>query len=515
VAAIAQSVTAAGLDAKIVALPGLPSKGDVLDWLKQGHTGDELAALVTATKRYEPSAPSITVATHAEDILSEAGAAERLARRCGQDLRFDHHRNRWLIWHGHHWKADPDHAVVRLVLGFVREWQREGIELPNREKSKATIDFAFRLERRGTLDAILSLARAMKPIADIGVEWDRQQRLLGAPNGVVELETGTLRPGRREDRITMSTGIEYDPQARSARWEDALRAILPDPDMREFLQTAIGYSATGDTSQDVWFLGQGSGRNGKGTIFHPVRRALGDYAAELPASVFDARRESAPYDLAILPGKRFVVSSECGDTIKIHHDRIKQISGGDPMRAANKYEKSFEFQPVCKLWLSANRKPRVTDDSPAFWARVMLLPFTTSFLGREDRTLRPALEHDPEHQAAVLAWIVQGAVRYYDRGLEAPETVRGATAAYQEDCDPLSEFVADAIDIVPGSQVTFAELYEHYQRWGKRHGMPERELLGTRSFGERMGTRFEKDRDTRTGRTVYLGLARRPEGSEE
>jgi phage/plasmid-associated DNA primase len=83
--------------------------------------------------------------------------------------------------------------------------------------------------------------------------------------------------------------------------------------------------------------------------------------------------------------------------LKPNHDRVKQL------RAANKYERSFEFDPVCKLWLSSNRKPRVSDDSIAFWAQVRMISYPVSFVGRENRGLRPALERNPEHQVAVLA----------------------------------------------------------------------------------------------------------------
>ncbi|MFN2444487.1 MAG: hypothetical protein ABR606_02675 [Vicinamibacterales bacterium] len=63
---------------------------------------------------------------------------------------------------------------------------------------------------------------------------------------------------------------------------------------------------------------------------------------------------------------------------------------------------------------------------------MLLIPFTESFVGREDRELRPALVNEPNHQAAVLAWIVRGAIRYYAEGLEPPAIVRDATAAYRE-----------------------------------------------------------------------------------
>jgi putative DNA primase/helicase len=173
---------------------------------------------------------------------------------------------------------------------------------------------------------------------------DRDPAMLGVQNGVIHLPTGRLQPSRREDWITLLAGIPYDPDARSDRWEHALKTILPDEALRNFFQVAIGYAATGDTREDCWFLTSGSGRNGKGTLLLPIRRALGDYALELPGSIFNLRTERSPYELAYLPGRRFVTSSESGDTLHLHHDRIKQLTGGDSMSASNKYEEGVSIQ---------------------------------------------------------------------------------------------------------------------------------------------------------------------------
>src|SRR5262249_51166030 len=53
--AVARSCDAAGLKVKMVALPNLPLKGDVSDWIEAGHTRDELIALVKATAEYTPA----------------------------------------------------------------------------------------------------------------------------------------------------------------------------------------------------------------------------------------------------------------------------------------------------------------------------------------------------------------------------------------------------------------------------------------------------------------------------
>ena len=93
---------------------------------------------------------------------------------------------------------------------------------------------------------MLALARTMKPIADDGLNWDRDGWLLGTPNGVVDLRTGTGRAARPEDRITMSTAVGYDPAATCPRFEAFFADLFDgDAEVGEFVQRAIGYSLTG------------------------------------------------------------------------------------------------------------------------------------------------------------------------------------------------------------------------------------------------------------------------------
>jgi len=476
------------------------------------HEVQTIAASVSrypaGTSTESARVPKATVSV-GEDRLTEAGAAERFARLHGDDVRYDHRSGHWLLYEHHRWRRDADAAITRLALEFARRWQHDAVEIPDREKREAAFKAALRLERRDALSNMLALAHDLKPIADAGDGWDMDPHLLGVPNGVVDLRTGDLRNGRREDKISLAAGVAYDPEAPSPLWEDALRAILVESELIDFFQAGIGYSATGDTALDRWFLGFGSGRNGKGTLAHPIRAALGEYALELPASVFDSKTERAPYELARLPGRRLVTSSESGDTIRLNHDRIKQLSGGDPMSAANKYQRAFEFQPKCKLWLFCNKKPRVTDDTAAFWSRVLLLPFVISFAGREDHTLRPKLTQEPFHQAAILAWVVRGAVRYFAKqGLSRPpEAVIEATRQYREDQDVLGPFLDQACEFDAEAETGASDLYDHYLKWAERQHLTTKERMTSTMFGRIVGGRFKSRKDRVRGVRLYAGIA--------
>ncbi len=439
---------------------------------------------------------------------TDSGNAEFFAARNGHNLRYDFRRGRWLVWTGQRWQPDIDGAVDRLAIAAMRQRLLDASNKSDREARARAAKWALQSEARSRLEATTDLAKSKPPINDRGDNWDTPEDLLGVLNGTIDLRTGVLREARRDDRLTLTTGISYDPGAESELWDEALRTILLEESTIQFFQTAVGYSATGDMRRDCWFLNCGSGRNGKGTLLQPIRRSLGDYALELPGSVFDLRSERSPYELAALPGKRFITSSEAGDTLRLHHDRIKQLTGGDAMSAANKYERAFEFEPVCKLWLSCNKRPRVTDDTAAFWARVVLIPFTVSFLGREDRGLRPALVQEPRHQAAILAWIVRGAMRYYREGLTVPQEIRAATLEFERDNDPLADFLDEACECEVEAEIGATELFDHYKHWAEKHGMTERERLSSTMFGKKVTDRFTKTR--KSFGMVYKGLARRP-----
>ena len=62
-------------------------------------------------------------------------------------------------------------------------------------------------------------AQSEPPLADAGDRWDADPMQLGVANGVIDLRTGTLRPGSPDDRITRHSDVRFDPEAACPRWE--------------------------------------------------------------------------------------------------------------------------------------------------------------------------------------------------------------------------------------------------------------------------------------------------------
>jgi putative DNA primase/helicase len=437
--------------------------------------------------------------------LTDSGNAEYFAARYGEDVRYDHRRQRWLTWSGHRWQPDANASVRHRAKLAMRQRLQDASRLDDSDARAKLAKWALSSESRGRLDALLYLAQAEAPIADTGDGWDAQPMLLGVPNGVVDLRTGALRPGRREDRITRQAAVRFDPAALCVRWEQFLTEIFNgDPALIAYVQKVVGYSLSGDTSEQILILGHGSGANGKGTLYNTITFVLGDYGCTMPFTTIEINQRSAiPNDLAALDGPRMATASETQDGTRLNESRIKALTGCDPISARFLHGEFFTFRPQCKFWLAVNHKPIVRDDSYGFWRRIRLLPFTQTF------PVTPGLDATLKAEAAgVLAWAVRGCLLWQQDGLTPPAAVVDATQTYEQDSDIIGAFLEEATELDANAEVRAADLYAHYKSWADRHGLAERERFTATAFSRKIAERFARVR-TRTG-TVYQGLSRTP-----
>ena len=95
--------------------------------------------------------------------------------------------------------------------------------------------------------------------------------LLNCLNGTIDLRTGRLLPHTMEHFITKLAPVNYDPNANCDRWLEFLSRIMDgNEQLISFLQRAIGYALTGETSEQCLFIFHGSGANGKSTFLQAI-----------------------------------------------------------------------------------------------------------------------------------------------------------------------------------------------------------------------------------------------------
>ena len=475
-------------------------------WQLEAATAElsERTRLAHSARRLALKLPAAVNETLANLSLTDAGNAEAFALVCGDSVRFDHRRKRWLVWQAPRWVADEDGETERLAIAVARRRLAAAAEnIEDAEARKKAAAWSLQSEGQYRRRAMLQTASNLKPIADPGTDWDGDDWLLGCQNGLVDLRTAELRDGRPSDRVTMSTHLVYDPDASAERWQDFLREVFGDPALIDFIQRAVGYSLCGDMSEQVLFVCHGTGANGKSVFLSALRTAFGDFADNTAFSTFELfDNRSGSNDVAALAGKRLVTASETREAARLNEARVKSLTGGDPITARFLYGEFFTFQPKAKLWLGVNRLPRVSDDSYGFWRRIRLIPFTRVFdKSRADPRLIDTLRVEAD---GILAWAVRGCLAWQKRGLEPPELVTAATEEYQRDSDPLQNFLAEECLIAPDAHCTAASLFKAYAEFAERSG---EKPMKVNAFGRRLTERgFTKQRAGTSRNLTYFGI---------
>lgn len=418
--------------------------------------------------------------------LTEIGLAERLVSEHGADLRFCHKTNTWYVWSGRHWSDDDTAEVERRAKATVRTLYESAATETDPERRQAIARFAIKSDGDVTIRRVLNRAAAEEGIPVRMTDFDRDPWLLNVGNGVVNLRTGELRSHDRTLMLRGLTGVEYRPDTRSATFERFLEEVTGEKDKADFLQVAFGYSATGMTTEEKLFMPIGPGGTGKSSLLEAVKAALGSYAWTADFESFVHRPAGGVRnDIAELTGRRYVLSVEVDEGVRLAEGLVKHLTGGDTIRARHLYQAGFEFIPQFKLWLCANHAPRVRDDDSAMWRRIVRIPFENVIPeNRRDPGLKLRLKDPAECGAAILAWIVEGAIGWSEEGLTIPASIRAATEAYRADQDPLRDFLTDCCELDRDAWVTAAELRKAYEKHCDEAGV--RYPLGPKQMSDRL-----------------------------
>ena len=405
------------------------------------------------------------------DIAGDHLNARRFLEAHGSRVRRSPELARWYVWNGAWWDEDRLDRVPEMAAGTIdhlREWVAEA-DSPDEFKRRGAHYTAS--AKAGRRDALLSIAGTDSDVVVAVERLDSHPMLLACLNGTVDLRTGDLRPARPDDLLTRGVAINYDPHAISAEWGAFVDSTFGgDDDLIGFVQRLLGYCMTGVVHEHVLPVLYGQGANGKSTLIGIVQDLLGDHAMTAPEGlVIRHDHEPHPERIAVLRGRRLVVSNELEQQAVLAEQTIKMLTGGDTLSARELYGRRFNFTPQHKVLLVTNHRPKVKGTDHAIWRRIRLVPFETIIPPvQQDGNLRGRLVED--HGAAVLAWLVRGAAAWHSDGLGTAKAVEIATQVYREAQDIFGSFLDECTVGVPGTRTKVGQVWDAWRGWCEQSG---------------------------------------------
>lgn len=358
-------------------------------------------------------------------------------------------------WAGTHWQPVEDQEAERMA------WDWLVREAPHRATAKtacaavaaATIAVQRLPARSQALDQVtipcrnghLKLSDASNSI-DSGERWEQ-----------------TLETPARDAGMTYVLACDYVVNAQAQNFEKFVDQVLPDAEVRAFVQEFLGYTLLPDCRFQCAQFWLGGGANGKSSLAEIIA-ALHERVAAMDLDMLDG------FKLINLIGASLAHVDETPP--RINEQRLKMLISGGLVQVDRKFRDPISLRPTAKWIILGNQLPVLSDQSAGFWRRLAIIPFTASFTNATADPLIAKRIIDTE-LSGVLNWALDGLHRLLRRGRfpQMPAAVLSQIESGKRETNSvLSWFYEGEIETKESAQTPKDAVYTNYRDWCHNNG---------------------------------------------
>lgn len=456
--------------------------------------------------------------------LDDFGNIERFIHAYEHTLRYVPDIKSWFVFNGQRWRLDNVNIVNGLAHNLHKLIRDEAEQRATSQRERDEY-ISLSLKSRGHLK-MEQFTRALNKLPELSTTidmFDANIHLLNVLNGTLNLraplEDGTfeLRPFDAGDLITLQADVLYDPLATCPRWLRFIELIcLGDKETIRLFQQMCGYALTGSTAARKWFILYGLGANGKTTLETTLALILGGYAVRINTETLVAKpthhADQPRDDVVRLRGRRYAYGSEFAEGKQLDTPLIKDITGGDAITFRTLYARAITFTPQCKIWLGANHKPIIRDDTNSIWDRMVGIPMDYRFPENERRPLEIVIAEFMQEASGILNWALEGLKQLMINGWQFDLGSRQVAfiEQYRKDSDMFGAFISENLIVDPNDKQCFEGtdlIYQAYSIHAKDNN--EYPMTSTR-FTQKLKERYPwltQRNSTRYDRTLKRSLS--------
>ena len=507
------------------------SEGSLRYWSKEDNFDNYLAIEDENIDNLVKAACSLTEFDSAALIY----ACYRDNYRCS-DFKY----NIWYRWCGHVWR-ETDSGVdllMRLSKEVAKKFFNKSVEIHRQmsledltecanpvEKNKdcGKCDYCILESERQAYERVFKKLKTTAFKSNVMRECrelffdehfnkkiNANKELLAFNNGVLELDTMVFRPGKPEDYISFSTGIDFNPNIpyyEYAAWpkvEMFLKQVLSDSEVREYFMKHLASNLVGGNPAQKFHVLTGSGSNGKSMLTNLMNTCMGEYACTVPISLLTQKRKAsgqASPEMARLPGKRFVTMQEPDEAVSLNSGLMKEITSGEKTYVRDLFKSGGDTEILAKFHLACNQKPKINTTDGGTWRRLVVINFLSKFVVKPSAPNEYPLDESiqfavlsQEWAVAFMAYMVhilrenQGI-----RKLAPPAKVLEYISEYQNENDAIAKFISERIaSIEDGDEISPVDkimLRRTFKQWKDEN---EERSLSPMDLEKRLEQRFGK-----------------------
>ena len=265
-------------------------------------------------------------------------------------------------------------------------------------------------------------------------------------NGVLDLESGKLKGFGPEYKTDIVLDFPYEPERRSALWENVLMQTVPDKEMRETFHQFCGCFLADRKKYKIEYIlfVVGEGQNGKSIICKAVINMLGrDVASSYsPEQLF--KSSQMEYHLADVNGKIVNYCDEVSNKDFSGGD-FKQFVSGGAFTGRHPYSRRpTKVDKIPLMLCCANKIPPTTDDTEGYFRRFLIILAPNHVADKDKDPMLEMKLQEPDVKSAIFNWMLEGyrAFLANDGKIDIGASVQDVVTEMRENSNSLRRWVS-------------------------------------------------------------------------
>lgn len=215
------------------------------------------------------------------------------------------------------------------------------------------------------------------------VDMDSHEFILGFENGVLDLQTGEFRKGKKDEYVTLTCGVPYSQDSDTTLARDMLNGTFALEEERDFALNKFALCLEGLNREQMITFNYGyTALNGKSYMMERLRACMGCYGGTFNVALLTGKMSKAGEANSILiefNKKRFMYCSEPEGGAKLNANFIKLLTG-DKVKVRGLYSaKEIEMSPTWKLFVNCNVLPNFDVYDEGIARRIGIMEYSTRF----------------------------------------------------------------------------------------------------------------------------------------
>jgi hypothetical protein len=312
----------------------------------------------------------------------------------------------WVHWNElkHMWEVGDDASIFNpmitlLTMDVITYYQTKKDKLKEEEEKDGEKDNSlkikiltmllknlYQLQNVKRIKGILEYAKGFLLDNERLKKFNIHSELFSFSNGITyHMKTKETYPTRKEDCILSTCGYPFPERSQDDIdiVMDLLKSIFRPEDL-DYNLSCLSCLLYGKNTNEMFLIWKGIGRNGKGVLNSVLQKTLGNYHQTLSSEELteDSKGKGrANSEIAQAIFSRCLMTSEPdpNSNVSLKTDRIKLLTGNDPISTREMYGKAFTYEPQFTLVCQCNSLPKLSKCDDALSKRMRFIEFPYQF----------------------------------------------------------------------------------------------------------------------------------------